>query len=1608
MTLLVRIAALALLTSGLVAALGLAVLNAIVDHRVPRGEYVIPGLILACVGGIIGAIAGTAREIVAARGAAQPQTTELSTATKRRTPRVAAVLAFCFLCVVVVWFKARSLANDEPPASKAPVPPSVDQPTVKPGTASVDSAKATPAKSDAVADSKMPDISGKWRIPVDDRAAREIVLSRVQSDSADFEYVGQVETVRVKWSADARQFDGTISTTSPETVSKITLQPSSDQNSLRVAVKLSEQVKEQMRKSQPNGTPVDILIQSWTRVEPVPKPPVTNAPQDTAALKVFALKNASAVECTTRLKDLKFKARITADTRTNSIHVAGKDDELKVIEAILLRLDDASDKSPKQTAETDAGLPSITSPLNSPETPVNSLPLPHPVPHSDQPPEAYNFGRMFEVRKSAEAAAKHVERKTTGCIGALPDSPAIGFTKVGDSVDLLLPDVERFVVLEAGQKYVTPMRVVAKGVPVEKLVDYGGDVRFTVRLTPIENNLLDRLPTDDVLREMTITHVVRLKHAAAEQVVALIREAFPFGKRDSEFEQQVPLVSCEADLKQNAVVLKGQMVWSWQPLALLEVEAAIQKLDHPAPGTAARVQRASALPNTPAAKQLVEQLAAQESAAAAEAATIRQLQANGQAEQNRQAIAEHQRKLKNLLSTAFDLKLQLEELQVQELQSRLSRLERQIGQRKELREKIINRRAGELIEGDALKWDSTGDKAKPHGVTATKLKDASQDSQNNDPSVMSTRFRFVGAGGMGLVLENHDDGTLRVRAPGNLSFPRDARETNRKHLRFHDEWREEGRRFVGLLDIQPVTPVADEFLRHNRIPLTVGNGDVLEVSKGKVITKVIYLAKPKAGEATRTVESLVSWFIDPDTDPIEEANRRGEILAVLRLAANDELLGLPAAKTSDAVSDARTSKSDPLPSPAQLREQLEPFAKRAAAAEERVRELEPIYFRDRSNAAELQRAFEEMTAARSECRSRLRKSIPVAINRLNPELASAKALVEALSAQHREKLKSLSEGKSTEAEVKAVSDSWKQAIEATAAIEAKLESYGNLAMQLTPFAGRLEEMDDPLAFQDPPVAPQPGNHPDVSLAWLEAVTNLKLEFVQFDDLKLPFKASLRIREANNELGLKAGDLIVALYGQRFDSLDQAVVALRPSTLSHDAFGNHLPNTVLSGGLGGRQKHLPFSYKSWRIDPLLPTTVNRAIVRLEVRVRGAKPEEIETGYVTGTCVSPDGLVVIPFAVKSLAETDPAVPFGKVTGTVRIVASDEERGLTLLKLESPDHQLFGWIKCRAGVPSKGQRLLLRDDRDDENFSSHETKVTEIGQAYPQSRNGADGFVVTVHRNVGVPLGAPLVSVDHELQGIVIESKPFAAASGDGAESDKKDSQRSFAIPAIHVQKLIDEYRRSTAKQKPDGSPLSKSPNERTSLNAEEAAALVFEKLGVKFGSPVDAKGVGPKFRGGVMIADVTANGVVAKAGFRKGDILVGLGRHETLSLENVVFVLRNPEVPKGITTQSLRAYILRNGETLTGDLVLSVPMQTSATTTTVEQLIAVLQDDRQGDRDPVQFVAALQQLRTIDLGDKAPRVASAILAAIAFHELLVKDPSKTGNSSPVPISFYGSSD
>ena len=57
---------------------------------------------------------------------------------------------------------------------------------------------------------------------------------------------------------------------------------------------------------------------------------------------------------------------------------------------------------------------------------------------------------------------------------------------------------------------------------------------------------------------------------------------------------------------------------------------------------------------------------------------------------------------------------------------------------------------------------------------------------------------------------------------------------------------------------------------------------------GNFVTKVIYLPDPEFQElALAGVETLVSTRLDPGVDPIVEADRRGAILAIVRLGNKD-------------------------------------------------------------------------------------------------------------------------------------------------------------------------------------------------------------------------------------------------------------------------------------------------------------------------------------------------------------------------------------------------------------------------------------------------------------------------------------------------------------------------------------------------------------------------------------------------------------------------------------------------------------------------------------------------------------------------------------------------
>jgi len=103
----------------------------------------------------------------------------------------------------------------------------------------------------------------------------------------------------------------------------------------------------------------------------------------------------------------------------------------------------------------------------------------------------------------------------------------------------------------------------------------------------------------------------------------------------------------------------------------------------------------------------------------------------------------------------------------------------------------------------------------------------------------------------------------------------------------------EGTELYPTVEIGPTTPRTEAFLAHNAIPIQFTEEDFDQVLAGNFVTKVIYLPDPEFQElALAGVETLVSTRLEPGVDPITEADRRGSILAVVRLGNKDvELAG---------------------------------------------------------------------------------------------------------------------------------------------------------------------------------------------------------------------------------------------------------------------------------------------------------------------------------------------------------------------------------------------------------------------------------------------------------------------------------------------------------------------------------------------------------------------------------------------------------------------------------------------------------------------------------------------------------------------------------------------
>jgi hypothetical protein len=98
-----------------------------------------------------------------------------------------------------------------------------------------------------------------------------------------------------------------------------------------------------------------------------------------------------------------------------------------------------------------------------------------------------------------------------------------------------------------------------------------------------------------------------------------------------------------------------------------------------------------------------------------------------------------------------------------------------------------------------------------------------------------------------------------------------------------------GRYFYPTLEVAPATPKTLTFLSHSSVPVTFTPDDFAQARAGNLVVKVIYLPDPINQDFSTVVaaEEVVTTRLEPGADPVAEAQRRGTILAVIRMGNID-------------------------------------------------------------------------------------------------------------------------------------------------------------------------------------------------------------------------------------------------------------------------------------------------------------------------------------------------------------------------------------------------------------------------------------------------------------------------------------------------------------------------------------------------------------------------------------------------------------------------------------------------------------------------------------------------------------------------------------------------
>ncbi len=154
------------------------------------------------------------------------------------------------------------------------------------------------------------------------------------------------------------------------------------------------------------------------------------------------------------------------------------------------------------------------------------------------------------------------------------------------------------------------------------------------------------------------------------------------------------------------------------------------------------------------------------------------------------------------------------------------------------------------------------------------------------PAVMKTsQLAFVGPAGSNVRWDVAAQGMFDSE-PMVCPFRQDFPQSGIYRLKLTDIPGHSGLELYPTIEVAPAMPRTQAFLAHSMIPVNFTEEDIMQVRSGNFVTKVIYLPDPEFQElalAVGTPDTIVSTRLDPGVDPVAEADRRGAILAIIRM-----------------------------------------------------------------------------------------------------------------------------------------------------------------------------------------------------------------------------------------------------------------------------------------------------------------------------------------------------------------------------------------------------------------------------------------------------------------------------------------------------------------------------------------------------------------------------------------------------------------------------------------------------------------------------------------------------------------------------------------------------